>query len=88
MEHRWMKLFDAEGNWTRPERKIKVNGVEHDLDEYAKEHGIELPSGPTAPNKPKKSNKINIDIEDKHEDLDESHGSADSEVDGDGDSEG
>ena len=78
MEHRWMKLFDAEGNWTRPERKIKVNGVEHDLDEYAKEHGIELPSGPTAPNKPKK---VNTDIEEKHEDMEQPLDSGDTEVD-------
>ncbi len=84
MEHRWMKLFDAEGNWTRPERKIKVNGVEHDLDEYAKEHGIKLPSGPTTPNKPKK---VNTDIEEKHEDMEPAHDSGDTEVDGDGDSE-
>ena len=80
MEHRWMKLFDAEGNWTRPERKIKVEGVEWDLDEYAKEHGIKLPSAPSKPNK------INIDVEETHEDMERSHDSADTEVDGDGDS--
>ena len=84
MEHRWMKLFDADGNWTRSERKIKVEGVEWDLDEYAKEHGIELPSGPTAPSKP---NKINTDIKEKHEDMERPHDSGDTDIDGDGDSE-
>lgn len=80
MKHRWLNLFDSEGNWHgNPDRSIRVNGEVYDMDEYAKEHGIELPSGP---------NKINKDIKEKHEDLDESHGSADTEVDGDGDSEG
>ena len=85
MEHRFLKLFDAEGNWHgNPDRSITVNGEKHDLDEYAKEHGIELPSGPTAPNKPKK---VNTDIKEKHEDMERSHDSGDTEVDGDGSSE-
>jgi cytochrome b involved in lipid metabolism len=72
-----MKLF-VNGVWTRPDRTIKVNGVEHDLDEYAKEHGIELPEG---------KKHINTDVEEKHEDMEQSHDSGDTEVDGDGDSE-
>jgi cytochrome b involved in lipid metabolism len=81
MEHRWMKLF-VNGVWTRPDRTIKVNGVEHDMDEYAKQHGIELPDA-------KKSKKtINTDVEDKHEDMERSHDTRNTEVDGDGDSEG
>jgi hypothetical protein len=85
MEHKWLKFFDQDGNWTRPERTIKVDGVEHDLDEYAKEHGIELPTGKKS--KPKKH--INIDIKDEdYADLEQSHDSEHTEIDGDGDSEG
>jgi len=43
MKHNWLRLFDVNGKWTLPERKIVVGGVEHDLDEYAKQHGVELP---------------------------------------------
>jgi hypothetical protein len=43
MEHKFLRLY-IDGVWHgHPERLIKVNGVEHDLDEYAKAHGIELP---------------------------------------------
>ncbi len=77
MEHKFLKLF-VNGVWTRPDRTIKVNGVEHDMDEYAQEHGIELPEG---------EKWINTDIEEPHEDMEGSHDSADTEVDGDGDSE-
>ena len=43
MEHRWLKLF-KHGEWTgRPCSTITVKGVEHNMDEYAKEHGVELP---------------------------------------------
>lgn len=85
MTHKFLTFFDEHGNWLgNPDRSIRVNGVVHNLDEYAKEHGIELPSGPTAPNKPKK---VNTDIEEKHEDMEQSHDSGDTEVDGDGNSE-
>ena len=77
MEHKFLKLFEN-GVWTRPDRTIKVNGVEHDMDEYAQEHGIELPEG---------EKWINTDIEESHEDMEGSHDSRDTEVDGDGDSE-
>jgi len=50
MKHKWLRNFDSEGNWTKPERVIVVDGVEHDLDEYAKAHGVELPGK----SKPKK----------------------------------
>ncbi len=43
MEHKFLRNFDAEGKWTKPSRIIRVDGVEHDMDEYAKEHGITLP---------------------------------------------
>ena len=85
MEHRFLNLFDAEGNWHgNPDRSITIKGEKHDLDDYAKKHGIKLPSGPTAPNKP---NKVNTDIKEKHEDMERSHDSGDTEVDGDGSSE-
>ena len=85
MEHKFLNLFDSEGNWKgNPDRTIRIKGEIHDLDEYAKEHGITLPSGPTSS---KKANKINTDIEEKHEDMEQSHDSGDTEIDGDGDSE-
>jgi hypothetical protein len=82
MEHKFLRLF-KDGVWTgNPDRSISINGEKHNLDEYAKAHGIELPDA-------KKSKKIiNTDIEEKHEDLERSHDSGDTEVDGDGDSEG
>ena len=81
MEHKFMRLF-RNGVWTgNPDRTIKINGVVHDMDEYAKKHGIELPDAK------KSKKKINIDIEEKHEDMEPAHDSGDTEVDGDGDSE-
>jgi len=76
------RYFDAEGNYHGPaDFKFKIGGVEHDVYQYAKEHGIKVPS--------KESKKqINIDIqEEKHEDMEQSHDEGDTEVDGDGDSE-
>ena len=82
MTHKFLTFFDEHGNWLgNPDRSIRVNGVVHNLDEYAKEHGIELPDS----KKSKKS--INTDIEEKHEDMEQSLDSGDTEVDGDGDSE-
>ena len=78
MKHKFLRLFDQDGKWTKPERKIVVDGVEHDLDEYAKEHGIELPDA----KKHKKSEKqINTDIEEEHADMGQSHDEGHSEVD-------
>jgi len=75
------RYFDAEGNYHGPaDFKFKIGGEEHDVYDYAKQHGIKLPS--------KKSKKqINTDIEEKHEDMEQSHDSGHTEVDGDGDSE-
>jgi hypothetical protein len=79
MEHRFLKVF-VDGVWPRPDRIIKVNGVEHDMDEYAKEHGITLPDS---------KKKINKDVKEKdHADMEHKDHSRDIEVDGDGDSEG
>ncbi len=81
-----LRLFDADGNWTgNPDHSITVNGVKHDVYEYAKANGIELPGKPH-----KKSKKqVNTDIQEKeHADLEQSHDSGHTEIDGDGDSEG
>ena len=73
MEHRFLRLF-RNGVWTgNPDRSISVNGVKHNMDEYAKEHGIEVTKWTlTTPNKPKK---VNTDIEEKHEDMEPAHDS-------------
>lgn len=43
MTHKFLRLF-VDGVWTGNEdRSIKVNGEWHDMDEYAKAHGIDLP---------------------------------------------
>ena len=43
MEHKFLRLF-VDGKWTgKEDRSITINGVKHDMDEYAKEHGITLP---------------------------------------------
>ena len=89
MEHKFLRLFDSQGVWHgNPDRTIRVNGVVHDMDEYAKSNGITLPTGPTAPIKPKKAKKVNIDIKEQYEDMEQPHHDGDTEVDGDGDSEG
>jgi len=79
MKHKWLRNFDKDGNWTGSERKITVNGVEHDLDEYAKKHGIKLP---------KQKKEINTDIEEDHADLEQSFDFGSVEVDRTRDSEG
>lgn len=61
MKHNFLRLYDAEGKWTKPERKITVNGVEHDLDQYAKEHGIELPDS-VGTKHTKSSKKVDIEV--------------------------
>ncbi len=81
-----LRLFDADGNWKgNPDHSITVNGVKHDVYEYARANGIELPG-----KKHKKAEKqINTDIQDKdYADLEESLDSGHTEIDGDGDSEG
>lgn len=76
-----MKLYTSDGVWQgHKDRKITIEGVEHDLDKWAHDNGIELPDSKTKKH-------INTDVEDKHEDMERSHDSGDTEVDGDGDSE-
>ena len=78
MKHKFLRNFDADGNWTKDSRQIRVNGVMHDLDEYAKEHGIELPD---AKKHKKVEKQINTDIEEDHADMEQSHDEGHSEVD-------
>lgn len=43
MEHKILKLF-KDGVWQgNPDRTVTINGEKHDLDEWAKAHGIDLP---------------------------------------------
>jgi len=81
MEHKFMRLF-VDGKWTgKEDRSITINGVKHDMDEYAKEHGITLPDAK------KSTKKVNIDIqEETHEDMERPHDAGSTEVDGDGSS--
>jgi hypothetical protein len=81
MKHKFLRGFDLEGKWTKPTRIIRISGVEHDLDEYAKEHGIELPDAKSKKHKDiKKEVNTNADMgkQDHHRDH---------QIDGDGDSE-
>ena len=49
----FLRLY-KDGVWHgRSDRVINVDGVEHDLDEYAKKHGIDLPDSK------KKKTKVN-----------------------------
>lgn len=74
MEHKFLRNFDQHGVWCKATREITVNGEKHDLDEYAKAHGISLPDS-------KKSKKhINTDIqEESHADMGEALQSGDTE---------
>ena len=81
MTHKFLRNFDPDGNWTKPTRIIRVNGEEHDMDEYAKEHGIELPD--SKKHKPKDIKKeVNSNA-----DMGQQDDSGDHKVDGNGDSE-
>jgi len=75
MEHKFLRLF-VDGVWTgKEDRTITVqegqNVVEYNLDEYAKQHGIELPEG-------KKAKKVVNTIEDIQEKDDADMGSTQS----------
>ena len=61
MKHKFLRLF-RDGVWTgNKDRSIVVNGETHNLDEYAKQHNIELPEG----KKPKKTVNTVEDIQEK-----------------------
>ena len=73
MKHKFLRLY-IDGVWHgHPERLIKVNGVEHDMDEYAKEHGIELPDS-----KSKKHKDIKKEVN-TYADMDKQDDSGDTE---------
>lgn len=80
MEHKFLNVF-VDGVWPRPERKIKVDGVEYDMDEYAKEHGIELPDA-----KSKKHKDIKKEVN-TNADMGKQDHSGDTKIDGEGNSE-
>lgn len=74
-----MKLY-TDGVWQgREDRKITIQGVEHDLDDWAKENGIVLPDSKGS-KKPKKE--INTDVEDKgYGDMERQESTGDTDVD-------
>ena len=82
-----MKLY-TDGVWQgREDRVITINGVEHNLDEYAKENGIELPDS-KGYKKPKKEINTTTDIkEHEHGDMGQQDTTGDITIDGDGDSQ-
>ena len=82
MEHKFLRNFNAEGQWTKPSRTIRIHGVEHDMDEYAKEHGIKLPDSKSKQHKDIKK-EVNTNA-----DMGQQDNSRDTKIDGDGDSEG
>jgi len=85
MTHKFMRLF-VDGKWTgKEDRSITVKEgdeiVTYNLDEYAKEHGIELPD--SKKHKPKDIKKeVNSNA-----DMGQQDDSGDHKVDGNGDSE-
>lgn len=85
MKHRFLRGFDQDGKWTKPSRQIRVKHdgeiIEVDMDEYAKQHGIELPDAKNKKHKDLKK-EVNTDA-----DMGKTHDSGHSEVDGTRDSE-
>lgn len=79
MEHKWLRNFDADGNWTKPTRELHIDGVWYDLDEYAKEKGIVLPD---SKKQPKQKTKVN-----SNEDIRQQDDDGDDPIVGDGISE-
>ena len=87
MEHKFLRNFDKNGIWTKESRdiRVKVKGEVQtvNMDEYAKELGIELPDSKAKPKK-----QVNIDIEEKADaDMEHKDHTRDIEVDGNGNSE-
>ena len=75
------RYFDSEGHYHGPkDHIINVDGKEHDIYEYAKAHGIELPGS-------KKHKKTKVEVN-SNADLGQTQSKGDSPKHGDGDSEG
>tara|TARA_R110000803_G_scaffold4020_3_gene13773 strand:+ start:8630 stop:8902 length:273 start_codon:yes stop_codon:yes gene_type:complete len=90
MEHKFIRNFDKNGVWTKESRdiRVKIKGEVQvvNMDDYAKEHGIELPDA-KATKKPAKQ--VNIDIQEEQDaDMEQQDDTRDIEIDGNGDSEG
>jgi len=80
MEHRFLQLF-VNGEWTgNKDRTIRINGEVHDMDEYAKAHGIKLPDA-------KKHKKAKIEVN-SNADMGKQDPGTDTPEHGDRDSEG
>jgi len=78
-----LRLY-SNGVWQgSPDRTITVKGVTHNLDEYAKEQGIELPDG----NKTKVLKPFKKEVN-SYADMEQSHHKGHTEEYGDGDSQG
>lgn len=77
-------LFDQSGKWLgNKDRTITVDGEAITIDEYAKEHGIELPDSKHS----KKHKDIKKEVN-SYADMERQDHSGDHKVDGERDSEG
>jgi len=84
LPQKWAQYY-VNGVWTLPTRDIRIDGVWTTLDDFAKEHNVDLPDGKHK-TKPKKQ--INTDIEEKgYGDMEQTYSSTSVEEHGDGDSE-
>ncbi len=90
MEHKWLRLYKNDV-WTgREDRMVTLaDGSEHSIDDLAKQHGLDLPdSGAKPKSKSKKTINTVVDIQEKrHEDMEGSLDSRDTEEHDGGDSE-
>ena len=87
MKHKFMNLYTVDGKWTgKEDRSITISegnkAVTYNLDEYAKEHGIELPDA----KKKIKPKDIKKEVN-SNADMGQEDNSGDHQIDGDGDSE-
>jgi len=83
MEHKFLRNF-VDGVWTKESRDIVVlqegEYVTVDMDEYAKEHGIDLPDS-KGYKKPKKEINTTTDIkEHEHGDMEQQNDEGDTDV--------
>ena len=69
----------VDGVWTRESYDVTIDGQVYDFRDLAKAHGVEIPSK----SKSKKQKQVN-----SYADMEQSFDSGDTEIDGDGDSEG
>jgi len=80
--HKIAKRSIINGVWTKDSYDVTIGGKTYDFRDLAKSYGIELQG------KPKKTKKVNIDIEENsYGDMEQTHSSESVEEHGDGDSE-